>query len=303
MIRSDWNRRRWAQLCIGLWISILLHMALLGGIIAIRKSPLKVPIIVNPSSATIHDQDHPIYFEPPLSGQEAVQEKTRTSPPSTRDLHRLPLENAESEEGIEKPPSLPIMRASSGFTPIPAPIASSSPSIISIPMPQGESPHPERLSQHPDFALASRNPANQMRDAMLRAAHSSTDNIGSVRSQTTPAISSGVDVQRLTPDQGVDFRDWLIHWHRETENTWRAVVPFEIGREKSGIVVIRFKVLPSGRVIGGSLVLERRSGDTALGRGAWAALTASSYPPLPNDFQGPYVELRAFFNYGLMQQQ
>jgi hypothetical protein len=38
-------------------------------------------------------------------------------------------------------------------------------------------------------------------------------------------------------------------------------------------------------------------------RAAWAALTAASYPPLPKDFQGSYVELRAFFNYGLMQQR
>jgi hypothetical protein len=53
----------------------------------------------------------------------------------------------------------------------------------------------------------------------------------------------------------------------------------------------------------GSLVLEGRSGDTALDRAAWGALTGSNYPPLPRDFHGPYLELRAFFLYNMRPPQ
>jgi outer membrane biosynthesis protein TonB len=68
---------------------------------------------------------------------------------------------------------------------------------------------------------------------------------------------------------------------------------------KSGMVAVRFKVLPNGRLMDGSLVLEGRSGDVALDRAAWGALTGSNYPPLPRDFHGPYLELRAYFLYNM----
>jgi hypothetical protein len=53
----------------------------------------------------------------------------------------------------------------------------------------------------------------------------------------------------------------------------------------------------------GSLVLEGRSGDVALDRAAWGALTGSNYPPLPRDFHGPYLELRAYFLYNMEQRR
>ena len=68
---------------------------------------------------------------------------------------------------------------------------------------------------------------------------------------------------------------------------------------KSGAVQIRFKVLPNGTVT--DMVLEGRSGDTGLDRAAWGAITGSSYPPLPREFHGPYLELRALFLYNEQQ--
>ena len=40
-----------------------------------------------------------------------------------------------------------------------------------------------------------------------------------------------------------------------------------------------------------------------LDRAAWGALTGSNYPPLPRDFHGPYLELRAFFLYNMEEQR
>ncbi|HUX43342.1 MAG TPA: energy transducer TonB, partial [Terracidiphilus sp.] len=83
--------------------------------------------------------------------------------------------------------------------------------------------------------------------------------------------------------------------------TWDPLIPDEVNPPilKSGAVVIRFKVLPNGRLMDGSMVLEGRSGDTGLDRAAWGALTGSNYPPLPKDFHGPYLELRAVFLYNM----
>jgi hypothetical protein len=49
----------------------------------------------------------------------------------------------------------------------------------------------------------------------------------------------------------------------------------------------------------GSMKLEGSSGDVALDRAAWGALTGSNYAPLPREFHGPFLELRALFMYNM----
>jgi len=117
-----------------------------------------------------------------------------------------------------------------------------------------------------------------------------------------PGAGAG-GVQILSDTQGVDFNNWLIRWHRETEKTWDPLIPDEVNPPilKQGQVQIRFRVLPNGRIQDGSMVLEGRSGDTALDRAAWGALTGSNYPPLPREFHGPFLELRAIFMYNMRQ--
>jgi hypothetical protein len=106
-------------------------------------------------------------------------------------------------------------------------------------------------------------------------------------------------VQILTDTQGVDFGPWLKEWHSATERTWQRLIPAEVNppRLEKGTVAIRFKVLPNGRVKSGSMLLEGHTRYAALDRAAWGALVGSQYPPLPRDFHGPYVELRAYFLY------
>ena len=152
--------------------------------------------------------------------------------------------------------------------------------------------------------MGSQNPADQLREAMKGAARNpgqgGVGSLGSGGLRLHPGAGSG-GVEVLSDTQGVDFNSWLQRWHWETERTWDPLIPDEVNAPilKSGMVAIRFKVLPNGRLMDGSLVLEGRSGDTALDRAAWGALTGSNYPPLPRDFHGPYLELRAFFLYNM----
>ena len=78
-------------------------------------------------------------------------------------------------------------------------------------------------------------------------------------------------------------------------------MPDEVGKPilRKGVVTIRFEILPDGHLKSKSMTLEGRSGDTALDRAAWSALTDSDYPPLPSEFHGPYLELRAVFLYNM----
>jgi hypothetical protein len=147
------------------------------------------------------------------------------------------------------------------------------------------------------------NPADQLREAMKGASRNSGEGAGSRGSgglAMHPGAGSG-GVEVLSDTQGVDFSSWLQRWHYETERTWDPLIPDEVNAPilKKGQVLIRFKVLPNGRIMDGSMVLEGRSGDVALDRAAWGALTGSNYPPLPKDFHGPYLELRAWFLYNL----
>ena len=152
--------------------------------------------------------------------------------------------------------------------------------------------------------MGSQNPADQLRDAMRNSRNSGSSGTpqqagGTGLSRHPGAGSGGVEI--LSDTQGVDFNSWLIRWHRETEHTWDPLIPDEVNPPilKSGAVVIRFRVLPNGRIMDGSMVLEGRSGDTGLDRAAWGALTGSNYPPLPREFHGPYLELRAVFLYNM----
>lgn len=151
--------------------------------------------------------------------------------------------------------------------------------------------------------MGSQNPADQLREAMKGASRNQGGGNGNLPSgglSRHPGAGSG-GVEVLSDTQGVDFNGWLQRWHHETENTWDPLIPDEVNPPilKAGMVVIRFKVLPNGRLMEGSMVLEGRSGDTALDRAAWGALTGSNYPPLPRDFHGPYLELRAIFMYNM----
>jgi outer membrane biosynthesis protein TonB len=106
-------------------------------------------------------------------------------------------------------------------------------------------------------------------------------------------------VEILSDAQGVDFKPWLQSWQRETEKTWKPLFPDEVKPPylKKGRVVIRFKVLPDGHIMDKSMLLEGRSGEVGLDRAAWIALTRSNYSPLPSEFKGPFLEVRAVFLY------
>jgi TonB family protein len=65
---------------------------------------------------------------------------------------------------------------------------------------------------------------------------------------------------------------------------------------KRGKLDIVFAIKKDGSVAG--MTLERSSGDVALDRAAWGGITDSKpFPPLPDAFQGPFLQLRFRFFY------
>ena len=298
MISELEDERRWARLREGIWIAILVHLMLLSAITWIPKYVFRVPPVIDPFDAIKQRKDLSYLDLPPdalRQIQPKAKPKTAREKPPTIDKKTLEDINKQMPPPPPEPAKQPEQQA---VQPPPIPPNPQSQSQL-------EAPKPAAVPARPNFAMGSMNPAEQLRDAMRNAARSrgydSGSNLpsGTGLSRHPGAGTGGVEV--LSDTQGVDFSSWLMRWHRETEHTWDPLIPDEVNPPilKSGVVVIRFKVLPNGRVMDGSMVLEGRSGDTGLDRAAWGALTGSNYPPTPRAFHGPYLELRAVFLYNM----
>jgi TonB family protein len=116
---------------------------------------------------------------------------------------------------------------------------------------------------------------------------------GGVDKQKKPA--GGIEV--LSDTRGVEFKPYFVEVQRITKSSLQPLVPAEVNAPVflAGEVMIRFKILPDGHVMDDSMVLEGRSGHTDLDRAAWGAITSSEYPPLPEEFKGPFIEIRFAF--------
>jgi outer membrane biosynthesis protein TonB len=280
MIGDLEDERRWALL--------------LSALTWLPQYVFKVPVVVD-SSKAIQENKEFTYMDTP-KWQPKVEVKPVPAPHPMIDKKTLEEMNKAAPPPAPEPAPQPAAPA-----PPPQPIPPSQQSQV-------EAPRPAAVPARPNFAMNSQNPADALRDAMKGASRNPGMGAGNLPSdgglRMHPGAGSG-GIEVLSDTQGVDFNGWLQRWHRETERTWDPLIPDEVNPPilKSGMVAIRFKVLPNGRLMDGSLVLEGRSGDVALDRAAWGALTGSNYPPLPRDFHGPYLELRAFFLYNMEEQR
>jgi len=289
------DERRWARLREGIWIAILVHVVLISALTWIPKYVFRVPPVIDPFDAINKRKDLSYLDLPPDLLRKYQQPKVEIKPvPQKRpQIDKKTLEAMNKPAPPVAPPTQPKLETP--VQPQPTPPVAPTPKVES----PVEAPRPTAVPARPNFAIGSQNPADQLREAMRGA---SQNNGASSAAQPTGGLSrhpgaAGGGVQILSDTQGVDFNAWLHRWYYDTEHTWDPLIPDEVNAPilKSGAVQIRFKVLPNGQVT--DMVLEGRSGDTGLDRAAWGAITGSSYPPLPREFHGPYLELRALFLY------
>jgi len=150
--------------------------------------------------------------------------------------------------------------------------------------------------------MGSQNPADKLRDAMRGAAQPGPGGLSNLPSgglARHPGAGGGAEI--LSDTQGVDFGPYMQRVIRETYRAWDPLIPEEVNPplSKAGQVEYVFSILPNGKVVG--VTMTGRSGDTALDRAAWGAITDSDYPPLPKEFHGPYLQLRFRFQYNMDQ--
>ena len=302
MISELEDERRWSRLREGALWAVLVHIILLSCLTWIPKYVFKTPKIIDPFDAIKQRQDLTYLDQLPDAVREL--EKPRIVP---KPLPNKPLIDKQTMEELK--------RQAEQAPPLPAPAQPQAPEQPKMqatqPIPNNpqspapEAPRPQAVPARPNFAMGSQNPADQLRQDMLNSIHGQGQqgygNQPSGRLSMHPGAGTG-GIEILSPTQGVDFSSWIARWHYITERTWDPLIPDEVNPPilKSGVVVVHFKVLPNGQVI--DMQLDGRSGDTGLDRAAWGAITGSSYPSLPREFHGPFLELRAYFLYNMQPQ-
>jgi TonB family protein len=294
MISELEDERRWARLREGIWLAILLHLALLSAFTWIPKYVFHLPPVIDPVEAIKNRKDLQYLDLPP--------DALRPPPPKVpiKPLPSKPMQIDKQTLAELNNPAPPVP------TPEPTqaspPVAEPPQPVAPTPQPEVQNPRPTAVPARPSFALGSQNPADQLRDAMKAASHNPGRGVGNLPQGALPMHpGAGSGVQILSDTEGVDFGPYERHAVRETGRAWDPLIPDEANPplSKTGSVMIRFKILPNGRVMEGSMVLEGRSGDSALDRAAWGAITGSNFPPLPKEFHGPYLELRYLFRYNV----
>ncbi len=296
MISELEDDRRWSRLREGIYLAVFVHILILLALTLLPRYVFNQAQIIDPIDALQKKNLQYLDLPPDALDHSVPRPVVKPAPVKPPAVDQKTLQRLQVEQPVKAPE-----------IPQPAPpkeVATNNLPSAPTPEPTVEAPRPSAVPARPSFAMNNESPIDEMRQAMR--SHGTGESNGTHsgnRMPLHPGAGAG-GVQVLSDTQGVDFSAWLQHWHDETQRTWDPLIPDEVNPPilKRGQVMIRFKVLPNGRLMDGSLILEGRSGDTALDRAAWGALTGSNYPALPKDFHGPYLELRALFMYNINPQ-
>src|SRR5580704_4475476 len=132
---------------------------------------------------------------------------------------------------------------------------------------------------------------------VVRAQESAPATKPDVSIQTPTQQVGGMTI--LTPTGGVDIRPYLEKMHGEVQKSWTAALPQAFYREEFGEAVeavIKFRINRDGTIQ--NVSLEVSSGNDSLDQAALSGIRAASpVDALPQTFQGPWIEIRAPFQY------
>lgn len=112
--------------------------------------------------------------------------------------------------------------------------------------------------------------------------------------------TAGAAIEMLTPDEGVDFNNYLARVYASVKRNWFAVMPESVHLGDRGRVTLQFKIMRNGSVPQAEPYLVSTSGKEPLDRAALSSIHASNpFEALPPAFSGPYIELRFTYLYNL----
>lgn len=245
----------------------------------LKQKPLK--------SNVVSDQDRRAQTPVPeketlrklLDARRAGQPKPPTPPPQPQ---QAPPQQQQAQQAVQAPPQ-------QGATAQPTPPQTTQQAQLQAPQPK----------QNPFSVGSASTSVEQAIHSAANNPHSATyGSSGDYGSGIHPRVPTRGNMEILSDTLGVDFGPYMKRLHVTVQEHWDPLIP-EVALPpmmKKGVVVIEFAIQKDGSVKAMSLV--KSSGDTALDRAAWGALTsASPLPKLPVEFSGDYLLIRAAFFY------
>ena len=304
------DERARARFREAVYISIIIWLAIGWFVLYGPQVIFHQPRLINPMDVlkerdkqlTYLDMPKDIGKQLPKKPNNVISDKDRVQQTTKPTLDRKTLEQLQAMRKAGSP---------GAATPTPAPPAPAPQPQQQIQQ-QSQPPAPQPLPQHPpqqavveapkpaptrpDFGRQSLSAGDAIRQATQQAAQDRgmAGNYGAGIPVEHQGLNTGVDI--LSDTMGVDFNPYLRRILRQIYNTWLPLIPEEARPplNKSGETLIRFSILPDGRI--GSMHLDGSTQDQALDRAAWGSITGvGQFPPLPKEFHGPNLELRIHY--------
>jgi len=290
-IDDERSRARFRE---SIYISVIIYIAIAwllfyGPHVLFHQPYLKDPIALMKQ----HDKEQLTYIGPPTPPAPRI-------PPRIDRRAMEALRQQEQQRALKAPPTPqqpppPQEQAHNTAPPVPAP---------PVPLPAAPRPSPSVSAPLPAAPTPNLAQNQSPQSALQRAMHGALANRGgiSVPGGSAGPLQAGAEI--LSDTQGVDFSDYMRRLHYDIQRNWDPLIPEEVQAPllKRGIVGIIFSILPDGQI--GDIKLQTTSGDVALDKAAWNAITSEGqYPALPKAFHGPMLQLRVGFFYNTPIQQ
>jgi TonB family protein len=296
LIDSLDDERSRARFRESIYISIIIWLAIgwflfYGPRVLFHQPVLRDPIALMKQ----HDKENLTYITPPRPVVKVAPKiDTRTMQQLQKQAREAPP-TPQPPAPQQAPPPPPQEQARSTAPPVPQP---------AIPLPVSPKPTiepPLPAAPKPNFAQNSQSAHSALQDAMRGA-------LSGRSGATVGAPGTGGPLQAGTQILS-DIGDWdpsayMRRLHNDIQRNWDPLIPEEVQAPlmKRGIVGIRFIILRDGQI--GDIKLETTSGDVALDKAAWYAITSEGqFPPLPKEYRGQQLELRVGFFYNTPIQQ
>jgi outer membrane biosynthesis protein TonB len=233
-------------------------------------------------------------------------------PPSVpRAQPKIDNRTLEHLRSMEPPPRpTPPAATTSKIAPTPAPaITNAAPPAPApvLPLPSAPQPTPraappvvaEAPTPHPSTKPnfnTNNSVQGSIQDAIRNAARNPNSGAYGARGSGESPLSFGHGVEVLSDMQGVNFNPYIRRLLADIYRNWLPLIPEEAKPplSKDGETLIRFTILPDGRI--GGMWLDGSTHDDAINRSAWGSITSEGqFPPLPSQFHGPNLELRIHY--------
>jgi TonB family protein len=288
------------------WISLITRAAIIALLIFIPKwnfsGPAIIPIKEKQETTFIPLPDDLLKVRPPKTNITSDKNRIAQTKTPTVDKETLRKLIDARKPGPPKaspppPPGQQAMQQNPATAQTAAPVPAVQPTppataqLESAPVPPKKSP----------FTIAS--PGASVHDA-IRSAAAGRGNApvnfggGEYGSGVKPNVATKGGLEILSDTMGVDFGPYMKRLRYTVQTHWDPLIPESAMPPvmKKGVVVIEFAITKEGKVMGMKLVGS--SGDVALDRAAWGAITdAIPLPNLPTQFAGDYLLIRARFYY------